>query len=220
MTPLLRLTDVHRNFGRTAALSGVSLDLFSDDRVIVLGANGSGKSTLLKIIAAALRPAIGERAVESKNTTCGYLGHHSGLYSGLTIRENLEFYQNLSGASYRIADGITAWGLDESADKQFEVLSKGQQAKAAILRVLLANPKLLVLDEPSANLDDKSVEFLVRSLEARENTTALVVATHDLARVLPLASRVIVMERGKVVADSRVSESIEAVVAIYQRMNR
>jgi heme exporter protein A len=202
-------------FGASIALDGVDLDVAAGDRVLLLGPNGAGKSTFLRAAAGLVRPTggrltmfgadpwRGDRAAIRRRM--GLLSHQTFLYEHLTAAENLVFYGRLYGLGTTPADARRALddiGLADRADDPVREFSRGMQQRAAIARALLHAPELLLLDEPFTGLDAGGRETLQRMLRDRfGDRHAFLMATHDLAPALPLATRVLVLEAGRMTID-------------------
>lgn len=223
---MLVLDNIHRAYGRAPVLSGVTLSLDPGEITVLVGSNGAGKSTLLRIAAGIMRAdsgtvtVNGETRGEKISPLLGYVGHESLLYKALTIRENLVLTGGLRGGQYDLEGALVKWGLVAVADTAVGTLSKGLEARAGIARALLHNPDLIILDEPTNSLDDSSCESLTKDLIDRASRgAAVVIASHDLSRVGPLAERAIFLDGGVVRSDSRES-SVADVFALYRGGNR
>ena len=191
--PALTLTALQRDFGDRTALPPVDATVPVGATLAVLGPNGSGKSTLLRIIAGLLRPSSGEANVLGASIPkeswklrgrVGYLGHDPLLYRDLSIRENLSFaarLYSLADADLRIEEVLDQTSLSEKADRRVGELSAGLTQRVAACRAVLHQPELLVLDEPEANLDDKSKTAIERLFEGPGRTR--VIASHDRDRL-------------------------------------
>jgi heme exporter protein A len=202
--PALSLAGLRRDFGERAALQGVSFDLRAGESLLVLGPNGAGKTTLLRILATLLRPSGGEVRVLGCSLPneawklrgrIGYLGHEPLLYRDLTGYENLRFHarlHRLAGAESeaKIAELLTAVGMEGRAHERVAELSAGMRQRLAICRCVLHDPELLLLDEPESNLDAESRE-LARALIGPDGGRARVLVSHDPERFLPEADQVL-----------------------------
>jgi heme exporter protein A len=169
----------------------------------VLGPNGAGKSTLLRILATLLRPSGGEVSVLGcrlpgeawkARGRIGYLGHSPLLYLDLTVAENLAFHARLHSlgpeAEGRAAELLERVGMAARAGELARNLSRGMAQRAAVCRVLLHQPSLLLLDEPYAHLDPEGVALVQPLLEAAPGRTRVVV-THDPGAGISGADRVL-----------------------------
>ena len=194
-------------FGRTLALDDLTLEL-SPGVTGLYGQNGSGKSTLLRVLAGLLRPTAGSVTVdgaplslrnEEWRRQVGYAGHSGGLYGDLTLAENLDLFRKLYGVSTaRVREVIDGVGMGSRAGTRVNELSAGLRRRAAVARAMLHEPRLLLLDEPYANLDDEAAEQvsdLVRRWRAPGR--AAVIATHGAKRVKGWADAGLVLQRGR-----------------------
>lgn len=222
----LRCLNVAKSFSRHAALVDVNVALEGGQIVLLLGANGSGKSTLLRIAAQLLRPDAGSCKVfsaerELKAQAIGYVGHQAMLYGDLSLEENLELFSSLGGGDVRAA--IDYWDLAGIAHFSVSSLSKGQLARASLARALLPSPPVLLLDEPTSALDEKSVTALMRhASNMKERGGLVLIATHDIARLVPFAQRILVLHEGRVACDEALGlgGSSQKALPLYQSINR
>jgi len=190
----------HR-YGQQQALRLAEWKVAQGERWLVLGPSGCGKTTLLHVLAGLVRPTEGEVEVSGESlrrlegarldrwraTTVGIVLQALHLVKHLSVRDNLRLAQYLAHVprdDARIADTLGALGVAEKAARRPSELSQGEQQRVAIARAVLNRPKLLLADEPTANLDDQSALKVVDLLaeQAARHGATLVVATHD-ARV-------------------------------------
>jgi cobalt/nickel transport system ATP-binding protein len=197
------------------ALDGVDLRVTHGERVAVLGPNGAGKTTLMHHLNGLLLAAAGELEVAGlrvERDTLAELRRRVGLVFQdpddqlfmPTVREDVAFGPLNMGltreaARARVADALRAVRMEAAADRAPHQLSMGERRRVAIATVLAMRPELLVLDEPSANLDPRARRELLDVLEQRDQT--LLVTTHDLPLAAELCERAVVLARGRVVAD-------------------
>ena len=185
----VELEGLERDYGERVALDGVSLRLEAGSTLAVLGANGAGKSTLLRVLATLLRPHRGtvrilgaslpEEAVDVRGRI-GYIGHEPLLYRDLSGRENLRFHARLQRIGHeRVEELLAAVGMSHRADQPVAELSRGMSQRLAVARALLADPPLLLLDEPRANLDPAAADLL-EPLIGRASGRTRVIVTHDI----------------------------------------
>ena len=198
--PAVATHDVARLFGRSAALAGVSLSVESGRLVTLIGPNGAGKTTLLRILATSLRPTFGTALVDGIDVVerpelvrrrVAFLSHATGLYDELTAVENLRFAATMLGRD----DGADASraalaevGLSLDADRRVRGFSAGMRRRLALARMLLAEPSLVLLDEPHAALDADGMDLVDRLLERwRAGGTTVMVASHHSDRIMDTA---------------------------------
>ena len=213
--PLIRVVGLVRVFGAQRVLDGVDLDVAAGEAVALLGANGAGKTTLLKIVATLLRPTRGTAAVggydcvreaESVRTVLGVVGHGAHVYEDLTARENLAFWARLRGQAIdadTLAGVLADVDLERHADTRVRTFSAGMRRRLALARLGLASPRVLLLDEPFAGLDQRARKWLEGRLEAfKSSGGALLMATHSFGRELGISDRLAILAGGRVALDT------------------
>jgi heme exporter protein A len=188
---MIRARGLGRRFGEKRIFEGLDLDVEGGELVVVTGPNGSGKTTLLRLVAGLLLPTSGELDVQGDRSTLGFLAHEPLVYRELTALENLDLY----GRLYRVPERrerigmlLERFGLWDARSERAGSFSRGMLQRLALCRTFLHEPSLLLLDEPFSGLDEDGAGLLDRELAARRGTATLLVATHDPARLEPLAS--------------------------------
>jgi sodium transport system ATP-binding protein len=212
---MIQVQGLVKTFGRTVAVQNLSF--MAEDRSItgLLGANGTGKTTTLRMIAGVLEPDAGEIRVGSQaepDADPGALLDHTGLYGRLTARENLEYFGRLRGMpapalAARVERLLATLGLGAIADRPTARFSQGEHLKVALGRALLHDPRHLLLDEPTNGLDVPTLlglRTLLRQL--RDEGACILFSSHVLGEVQALCDRVVVMARGRVVAQGTLEE--------------
>jgi len=180
-----------KRYGEKRVLRGIDLALPRGGFLVVTGPNGSGKTTLLRICAGLAQPTEGAIERMAERAQVGYLGHEPLVYRELTALENLELYGRLYRVPERrerIGMQLERYGLWEARHERVASYSRGMTQRLALCRVTLHEPQLLVLDEPYSALDEAGVELLDAQLAELRGESTFVLATHDPARVEPLAS--------------------------------
>ncbi len=208
--PILKAVGVGKTYGRQRALASVGFEVGKGETVALWGANGAGKSTLIKAI-------LGVIAFDGEIAVCGHDVKHDGkrarasigyvpqdvvLYDE-TVRDTLIYLARLKSASVeRVAAAIADVGLTEQANKKVSELSGGLRQRVALAAALLGEPQLLLLDEPTANLDAAAQRDYLAQVGklARERGTAVIFSSHRLEEVQGLADRVLLLEQGRLVA--------------------
>ncbi len=200
----VELAGVTKVFGETRALGGVSMRLDGGRPTALLGPNGSGKSTLLRIVAGEMSPTSGtvryggESLSIERRRRIGFVAHEPLVYLDLTARENLVLHARLGGLDApgaRAASLIDSHRMAAFADRPARTYSRGQLQRLQLARALVADPDLLLLDEPTAGLDAAAVEHLRELLgRARARGVLLVFATHDDALVCALDAQAVHLE--------------------------
>jgi cobalt/nickel transport system ATP-binding protein len=200
-----------------AGLAGVDLHVGHGERVAILGPNGAGKTTLMLHLNALLRGSgslevaglrVGDHAVRDLRARVGlvFQDPDDQLFMP-TVREDVAFGPLNLGArdvEQRVAEALRAVRMEEHAARAPHQLSLGQRRRVAIATVLAMDPSLLVLDEPSANLDPRTRRELIETLDAVERT--MLVVTHDLPLAARLCERAVLLSGGRVVADGPTPE--------------
>jgi heme exporter protein A len=206
-------------FGLKPVLRGVDLTVAPGELTVLLGPNGVGKSTLLRILATLARPTAGHVSVAGWDLPSGAaearqrLGvvlHHPLLYGDLTAAENLRFYARLYGLdrpAQRIDEALTQVGLMARRHDLVRNYSRGMQQRLAIARASLHGPAVWLFDEPYTGLDLAASDMLDGLLRAAARQGgAILMTTHDLARGLALADRVLILARGVIAYAARRGE--------------
>jgi ABC-2 type transport system ATP-binding protein len=211
MQPALEVAGVSKRFGPRIALEDVHVSLGSGHIVAVLGENGAGKTTLLRICAGFLTPDAGSVRIEGEPMwpqrarpampVGTVIDAQHSWYLRLSGRHNLEFFGIAAGmtrAAARTAarEGLEDAGLADVSELAVLAYSSGMRARLAVARARLQRPAVLLLDEPSAGLDDASVERLAELLERGRSGTAVLMSTHDRVLAGELANRAVVVRHG------------------------
>lgn len=216
---------VTKRFGKQKALDDVSFEIQSGEVVGFLGPNGAGKSTMMKIITGFLPQTSGqvlvnqwdviEKSVEVRRVI-GYLPENTPLYPEMYVREYLKFvagmYRMGKRTDMRIREMIGMTGLEPEQHKKIGALSKGYRQRVGLAQALIHDPEVLVLDEPTSGLDPNQI-IEIRNLiseAGREKTVML--STHIMQEVEAICDRVIIINKGKIVADDQ-KEKIHSILA-------
>ena len=221
-----KLTDVTRIYKigevETRALNGVSLSINEGEFTSLVGPSGSGKTTLLQLIGCLDQPTSGKVVVaghdatnlnrnqraDLRKGTIGFVFQFFALIPTLTAYENVEMPLLLNGKTpaqrkQRVMELLEGVGMTERANNRPDQLSGGQQQRVAVARALATDPKLILADEPTANLDTENGEQVMEIMKKLndETGTTFVFATHD-PRVIKYANRVVTLQDGLIVKDS------------------
>ncbi len=206
-TPIITVTNVIKQFGRFAALRGITAEFESGKFYAILGDNGAGKTTLLRALAGLARPARGEVAIlgKSPQAACreiGYMAHPSLLYDEMSGIENLRYFAHL----YEIAGDnrgqqvIRSVGLDPELARPVGQYSQGMRQRMSLARAMLHDPKILLLDEPFSNVDVHSAREMVSLLKAmRDVGKTIFVVTHQASLLEGAADEFVWMQAGQIV---------------------
>ncbi len=205
--PVITVTNLIKQFGRFAALRGVTAEFSAGKLYAILGDNGAGKTTLLRTLAGLNQPSSGHVSILGANkfrdicAQVGYMAHPSLLYDEMNGMENLEYFARLYGISSRTrcAEVIRAVGLDPELGRPVGQYSQGMRQRMSLARALLNHPKILLLDEPFSNVDQHSAGEMVRLLAGiRDRGTTIFIVTHQAALLEGAADEFVWMEAGKI----------------------
>ena len=178
---MIKANNLSKSFNGNRIFSGINFNLEKSRILGVVGNNGSGKTTLLKIVAGIMNPDTGEMNLK-ENIKLDFLGHENMLYHNFSILENIDFFSEISGfkISSQLQDEIEkALGLQNILGKKISDLSYGQRKKASMLRSLISDPDLLVLDEPFSNLDSDSTDSFISILKTlKESGKSIIISSN------------------------------------------
>ena len=210
--PYLEIKGLKKSYNLKPILRGIDVVLDQGKCMALLGANGAGKTTLLRILACLTKPATGTARIEGLDIgydaqqirlLVGFVGHQPNLYDELTVTENLLFFgrmYSVKKARERAAALLQRVGLAERSSERVATLSRGQLQRLSLARALLHSPRMLLLDEPDAGLDDEGIallEELIREHAERGGTTLF--ATHNFERALKFSDQICMLSGGRVV---------------------
>jgi len=208
----IQLDEVSKVYGSFAALRKVTLELAAGKTFVILGQNGAGKSTLLRIVAGLIRPSFGTIAVLGSQEIAnirrriGYLSHDSMMYDELTALENLRYTARLYGDAdssaapmWKPEEALDLVGLDARLDRPVGKFSQGMRQRAALARVLISRPQLLLLDEPFSNVDAASSSKMLHVLgQLRAEGKTILLTTHQPELARPVADCFCTMHEGQI----------------------
>ncbi len=220
----IRLCDLHKRFGPVVVFDGVSIDIFAQECLVVLGPSGTGKSVLLKHIVGLMRPDSGavyfrdqrvdtldERALEPIRRRFGFLFQGGALFDSMDVFENIAFPMREHGdftendIKDRVASKLAMVGLDGTQTKLPAELSGGMRKRVALARAIALDPEVVLYDEPTTGLDpirSDIINELILKLNEELHVTSVVV-THDMASAFKVADRLIMLSDGKVIAEGK-----------------
>lgn len=209
----IRVSQVSKLYGSQRALDQVSFEINQGELLGFLGPNGAGKSTLMKILTGYLAAdggtvTINGETADTENVSIrsqiGYLPENNPLYTDLYIREYLEMvagFYHLPNKKERVQQMIELTGLKDERYKKIKALSKGYRQRVGLAQSLIHDPSVLILDEPTTGLDPNQLEemrHLIRTISANKT---VMLSTHIMQEVEAICNRVIIINKGKLVAD-------------------
>ncbi len=203
----ISVSNVIKQFGRFAALRGVTAEFDSGRFHAILGDNGAGKTTLLRALAGLALPTQGEISIFGKDPreacrAIGYMAHPSLLYDEMSGMENLRYFARLYGieGDARCAEVIRAVGLDPELTRGVGQYSQGMRQRMSLARAILHDPSVLLLDEPFSNVDVTSAREMVGLLKGmRDAGKTIFVVTHQASLLEGVADEFVWMEAGQIV---------------------
>ena len=217
MTSTIGLQHISKRYSKIEAVRDVSFELSEGETVALVGHNGAGKTTLMKLMLGLIRPTSGRISVLGDDPSAGefsarrhvgYLPENVSFNAALTGRETLVFYARLKRTPAACGDALLdRVGLGHAADRRIGTYSKGMRQRLGLAQALLGAPRVLLLDEPTTGLDPilrQSFYEIVEELRGRGATVLL--SSHALTELEERAGRVIIMNRGRKVADGTLDE--------------
>ena len=215
----LHFDRVDKRYGSVYALRNVTLSVAAGDCVVLAGRNGSGKTTLLRLAARLTRPTDGTISgapeISAPQPAIGFVAHATMVYDELTAGENLRFFGKLLGlprVNERAAELLKEVGLAERKDSLVRTFSRGMRQRVAIARALLAEPRLLLFDEPATGLDPEATAWLAAQLrKLRDAGCTILMSLHGESELAQLAGRAVRLDAGRVVADTRTGATFHSV---------
>jgi ABC-2 type transport system ATP-binding protein len=219
----LRLKNLVKIYGSQKAVNDISFEIEAGEIVGFLGPNGAGKSTTMKIATCYLPPSSGEVLVGGFNVVdmpmevkkiTGYLPEHNPLYLDLYVHEYLIFVGKLyglrgQGLDNRVKKIVELCGLGPEQNKKIETLSKGYRQRVGLAQALIHDPKILILDEPTSGLDPNQLVEIRKLIKTISQQKTVVFSTHIMQEVQALCDRVIVINKGEIVADDKLDRILQ-----------
>ena len=216
----IEVKNISKSYGNQKALNDVSFSIKKGEIVGFLGPNGAGKSTLMKILTTYITADQGTAIVNGNHVVLdpkavqqvvGYLPEHNPLYLDLYVREYLAFNADIYKISKsRINEVIELTGLGGESHKKIGQLSKGYRQRVGLANALLHNPDVLILDEPTTGLDPNQLVAIREVIKNAGQNKTVFLSTHIMQEVEAICDRVIIINKGKIVADKSLKVLLEA----------
>jgi ABC-2 type transport system ATP-binding protein len=221
--PPVEVRDLRKVYRDVAAVDGISFTLRDGSVTALLGGNGAGKTTTIFMLMGLVIPTSGQALVFGTDMArerhavlhrMNFESPYVDVPMRLTVRQNLEIFARLYGVRNlkdRVAAIATDLRLIDLLDRRYGNLSAGQKTRVSLAKALLNEPELLLLDEPTASLDPDTADWVRSKLESycKERRATLVLASHNMAEVERMADRVIMLEKGRIIADETPAELIQ-----------
>jgi ABC-2 type transport system ATP-binding protein len=214
----IEVNNISKSYGSQKALDSISFSVKKGEIVGFLGPNGAGKSTLMKILTTYIAADEGSATVnefdvnsQTKDVqkSIGYLPEHNPLYLDLYVREYLAFNADVyKVAKTQIEEVIQLTGLSNESHKKIGQLSKGYRQRVGLANALLHNPDVLILDEPTTGLDPNQLVEIRNVIKNVGKDKTVFLSTHIMQEVEAICDRVIIIDKGKIVADKKLDNLI------------
>lgn len=220
MEALIQTQSLCKSFDGFIAVRDVNLSVKAGEILALLGPNGAGKTTTIRMIASILRPTTGTARVagydveefpEKVRHSVGLLTEHHGLYNRMRAWEYLKFFANIYALPREnwephAEELLSRYGLEPTLELRLGQYSKGMRQKLALVRALLHDPPVLLLDEPTSAMDPESAHLVRMSIsQLRSNDRAIIVCTHNLHEAEALADRIAIIRQGVIIANDTTS---------------
>ena len=209
----VKIKNITKLYGKQKALDNLSFEVASGNVIGFLGPNGAGKSTMMKIIACYLPQTSGSAEVEGYDVNenpvevrrqVGYLPEHNPLYLDMYVKEYLHFVGGIylnKELDNRVKQMIEITGLGAEQNKKIGALSKGFRQRVGLAQAMIHNPKVLVMDEPTSGLDPNQLSEIRTLIKNIGKEKTVILSTHIMQEVEAICDRVIIINKGKIVAD-------------------
>lgn len=216
---MIEIKNITKLYGQQKALDSISLNINKGEIVGLLGPNGAGKSTLMKILTSFIPPSSGSATINGLDVEedslkireiIGYLPENNPLYSDMYIKEYLKFilriYKNVGKKDKVIKDVIELTGLEPEQHKKIGALSKGYRQRVGLAQALIHDPEILILDEPTSGLDPNQLVDIRKIITELGKQKTVILSTHIMQEVEAMCDRVVIIDKGKIVADDTTSK--------------
>ncbi len=212
----IKTENITKSYGTQKVLDNISFEIKVGQIVGLLGPNGAGKSTLMKILTGFITSDKGQAFINNFSVNdnhlkikkhIGYLPEHNQLYTEMYVREYLAFVAELyQTPKENIEKVIKETGLTPEANKKIEQLSKGYRQRVGLAAALIHNPEILILDEPTTGLDPNQLVEIRNLIKKLGKDKTILLSTHIMQEIENIADRVLIINKGKIVADKKMSD--------------
>lgn len=214
----VEIRNISKFYGSQKALDNISFTVSKGEMLGFLGPNGAGKSTLMKIVTGYNKSSSGTVLVNGKNVGAesmeikreiGYLPENNPLYSDLYITEYLEIvagFYKLANSQKRVKEMIGLTGLESEKHKKIGTLSKGYRQRVGLAQAMIHDPSVLILDEPTSGLDPNQLVQIRSLISEISKEKTVILSSHILQEIEAICKRIVIINQGKLVADSRIEE--------------
>ena len=215
---MIQLTDLVKDYGTLRAVDHINFEINEGEILGFLGPNGAGKTTTIRMITCFLSPTEGNISVGDLNVLdnpieikkmIGYLPEHNPLYTEMTVYDYLKFAAEIRGVQnfkQRLKEVSDKCGLHGIVNKQINTLSKGYKQRVGLAQAILHDPKILILDEPTSGLDPNQIAEIRELIIELGKEKTLIICSHILQEVQAVCDRIVIINKGKIVADGSAEE--------------
>lgn len=213
---MIQIQNITKTFGKIIALNNVSFNIGDNQILGLLGPNGAGKTTLMRIITGYLKQDSGKILIDGKEVTVenietkqtiGYLPENNPLYEDMNVYEYLSFIAETRHVDNgRIKEIIEICQLKDVVTRNISELSKGYRQRVGFAAAIMHNPKILILDEPTAGLDPNQAHEVRQLIQEFKKDKTIVLSTHILSEVEEVADRVVIINKGQIIAQGNIKE--------------
>lgn len=215
---MISIKNLTKKFGETVALDDISFEVRKGEVLGFLGPNGSGKTTTMRIITGFISPTSGTVEIEGIDAVenslkvrkkIGYLPENNPLYSEMLTSEYIEFIadiRKIEGRTEKIKDVVNTCGIAEVWNRPIGELSRGYRQRVGLAQTLIHEPEILILDEPTAGLDPNQIAEIRSLIKKIGRERTIILSTHILPEVTVTCDRVVIINRGKIVAQGTLNE--------------
>ena len=226
---MIKVENLVKRFGSNYAVNDVSFEIGEGEIVGLLGPNGAGKSTTMNILTGYLSSTSGSVYIDGINIAeeplrakkcIGFLPEQPPLYPDMTVAEYLNFVYELKGCTLprgpHLEEIISVVKLGEVKHRLIKNLSKGNKQRVGIAEALIGDPKVIIFDEPTIGLDPKQVIAVRNLMRTLAKSHTVILSTHILAEVQSVCERVIIVNKGKIIADERTEDIVKTIEDGYR----
>jgi len=224
---MIILNKIDKYFGQKKALDNVSFMVKEGEIVGFVGPNGAGKTTTMRIIVGYLQPTEGKVEIDGKDPLnariavlkqIGYLPENNPLYQEMKVSEYLNFIASLKNGGENLNSLKAQTGIEEVWHNKIEELSRGYRQRVGLTAALIGDPKILILDEPTSGLDPLEQEKIRNLIKALGKKKTVILSTHILSEVEDVATRVIIIDKGKIVYDGAKPKTKGGVEKLFKKL--
>ena len=215
---MIEVRGLKKRFGQVKALDGISFKISKGEIVGLLGPNAAGKTTTLNILAGVLPPSAGQVLIDGQDLEenplelkqkIGFLPENNPLYEDMNVYEYLEFIANsrkIVNFKGRIKEVVEICKLQDVISRNISELSKGYRQRVGFAASIIHNPKILILDEPTSGLDPNQAQEVRNLISEFKKDKTIILSTHILSEVEEIADYVVIIHKGKIVAEGNIAE--------------